>query len=156
MHTIVPKVMIEYTDNLDAMTREIASPRKAGPQPGRKEFWDNKIRGAGPPPIRTVNGWLVLYHAMDEKNDPSVGYKLGAMLLDLNDPTKIIARSVGPILEPDEWYENDWKPGVVYSCGATVKDGTLYIYYGGGDKHVCVAHAPLDRLLEWLIKYGKV
>ncbi len=154
LHTIVPKVMVEYVDTLGAMTREISSPRKGGPQPGRKDFWDNMIRGGGPPPIKTSAGWLVLYHAMDKK-EPAIGYKLGALLLDLHDPTKVIARSPSPILTPSEWYENDWKPGVVYACGATVKDDMLYVYYGGGDKHVCVAHTPLNALLEWLIKYGK-
>lgn len=154
IHTIVPKVMVEYVDSLDAMTKEISSPRKGGPQPGRENHWDNMVRGGGPPPIKTDRGWLVLYHAMD-KRQAHIGYKLGAMLLDLNDPQKVIARSPAPLLTPDEWYENDWKPGVVYACGATIKDGTLYVYYGGGDKHVAVAHTPVKELLEWLIKYGK-
>jgi predicted GH43/DUF377 family glycosyl hydrolase len=53
-------------------------------------------------------------------------------------------------------YENDGKPGVVYASGAVVKGDTLYIYYGGGDKHVCVAQASLPELLRWLIYYGKI
>ena len=65
---------------------------------------------------------------------------LGAMILDANDPTKILYRSRVPVLEPEEWYENTgWKSGVVYSCGAVVKDGELYVYYGGADSVVCVA-----------------
>lgn len=68
---------------------------------------------------------------MDVFRDPN-RYKLGVMLLDLNDPQKIIARSKEPILEPDESYENDgWKAGVSYCCGAVVRDGQLLIYYGG-------------------------
>ncbi len=153
LHSIVPNILIEYVDRLDATT-EIDSPRKHGPQPGRKDYWDNLIRSAGPPPIKTDKGWLVMYHAMDKK-EPHIGYKVGALLLDLNDPTKVVARSPSPILVPSEWYENDWKSGVVYACGAAVKDGILYVYYGGGDKHVCVAHTPLKELLEWLIRYGK-
>lgn len=155
LHTIVPTVMIEYIHSIDAMTKEISCPRKGGPQPGRKGHWDSKIRSAGPPPIKTPQGWLVLYHAMDDR-DPHIGYKMGAMLLDLQDPTKVIARSIAPILEPDKWYENDWKPGVVYACGAAVKDNILYVYYGGGDKHVCVAHAPIKDLVDWLMRYGKI
>jgi predicted GH43/DUF377 family glycosyl hydrolase len=83
-------------------------------------------------------------------------YKVGAMLLDLEDPTKIIAVSPKPILEPDRFYENDgFKAGVIYVTGAVVKDGTLLIYYGGADSYVCVAYAEIDQFLEDLIKNGK-
>jgi predicted GH43/DUF377 family glycosyl hydrolase len=74
----------------------IKSKRLTGPQPGRKNYWDNRIRGAGPPPIKTDLGWLLLYHANDVY-DPH-RYKLGAMLLDLKDPTKVLYRSSTPIL----------------------------------------------------------
>lgn len=115
------------------------------------DSWDTWIRSSGPPPVKTDKGWLVLYHAMD-KRFPTIGYKLGAMLLDLDNPEKIIAKAKSPILEPDMWYENDWKPGVVYSCGAVEKHGTLYIYYGGGDKHVCVATADLGKLVDKILE----
>jgi predicted GH43/DUF377 family glycosyl hydrolase len=121
----------------------------------RKNSWDTWIRSVGPPPVKTDKGWLVLYHAMD-KMEPNIGYKLGALLLDLDNPEKIIARSPVPILSPNKWYENDWKLGVVYACGALIKDGNLMVYYGGGDKHVCLAETPLDKLLDWLRRYGKV
>ncbi len=125
-----------------------------GPQPGRAEYWDTSMRGAGAPPIKTDRGWLLLYHAMD-KRDPN-RYKLGAMLLDLTDPTRILYRSPSPILEPEMPYENDGKPGVVYASGTAVIEGILYVYYGGGDKHVCVAETNLRALLDWLTTYGKV
>lgn len=112
--------------------------------------WDTWIRSAGPPPIKTKDGWLVLYHAMDEKEKHS-GYKLGAMLLDLKDPEKIISRLKFPVISPDKWYESDWKPRIVYACGAAIKNETLFIYYGGGDKHVCVATIPLEKLLKDMI-----
>ena len=115
--------------------------------------WDTWIRGAGPPPLKTKDGWLLLYHAMDVR-DPN-RYKLGAMLLDLNDPTKVLYRSRTPILEPDVYYENQgFKAGVVYSCGAVVKDGELYVYYGGADSVTCVAMANLDTFLDELKTYG--
>jgi predicted GH43/DUF377 family glycosyl hydrolase len=97
---------------------------------------------------------LLLYHAMD-KNDPNK-YKIGAMILDLNDPKKILYRAPKPILSPEMPYENDGKPGVVYASGAIVRDDKLYVYYGGGDKHVCVAETKLQPLLDWLMKNGKV
>ena len=112
------------------------------------------IRGAGPPPLKTKDGWLLLYHAMDLR-DPD-RYKLGAMLLDLDDPTKVLYRSQSPILEPDFDYENEgFKSGVVYSCGAVVNDGELYVYYGGADAVTCVAMANLDTFLNELKLYGK-
>ena len=108
--------------------------------------WHKRTRSASCPPIKTKDGWLVLYHAMD--SDGSDKYKLGAMLLDLNDPTRVIARSAHPILEPEEWYENDYKPGIIYASGAVVKDAKLFVYYGGGDKHIGVATLELDELLK--------
>lgn len=154
IHSIVPKVLIEYVDSLDAITKPISSPRPQGMQPGRKGFWDNWVRGAGAPPIKTKLGWLLLYHAID-KNDPN-RYKVGAMILDSNDPTKVLYRSPQPILEPDAHYENDGKPGVVYASGAVVIGDNLVVYYGGGDKHVCIAQTPMKTLLEWLARYGKI
>jgi predicted GH43/DUF377 family glycosyl hydrolase len=80
------------------------------------------------------------------------------MILDAKDPTKILYNSSQPILEPDEWYENDgYKSGVVYSCGAVVKparaggEEELFVYYGGADKVSCVATANLDIFLKELM-----
>lgn len=110
--------------------------------------WHKRTRSASCPPIKTKDGWLLLYHAMDKEGNNL--YKLGAMLLDLNDPRKVLYRAKSPILEPEEWYENDWKPGIIYANGAIVKDGELLVYYGGGDKHIAVAHIRLERLLDSL------
>lgn len=153
LHSLSPKVMIDYVDDLKhpAKNGYIKSKKPSGGRPGH---WDNWMRGTATPPIKTKNGWLVLYHAMDRR-DPDK-YKLGALLLDLKNPTKITHRSPSPILNPDMCYENDSKPGVVYATGAVVKDDDLYIYYGGGDRHVCLAHTPLQQLIEWLVDYGKI
>lgn len=148
LHSISPKVQIDYVDKLEDLESGKHIIRSHFKQDPDKKGWDSWVRGAGPPPMRTDKGWLVLYHAMD-KRDPNK-YKLGVLLLDINDPSKVISRSYDPILEPEMWYENDWKPGVVYSCGAVIKDETLYVYYGGGDKHICVATAPLSKVFEKL------
>lgn len=158
LHSIVPHVQVEYVDSLDTITTPIKSRRPQGVLPGRKNFWDNRIRGAGPPPLRTEKGWLLLYHAID-KDDPDkygIGYRIGAMLLDLNDPTKVLYRSPQPILNPEMHYENDGKPGVVYATGAAILKGNLMVYYGGGDRHVCIAQTPLKQLLDYLVEHGKV
>ncbi len=151
IHSISPKVQIEYVKNLEDLAtgkQKIKSVWVSNGGP--KQSWDTYLRGVGPAPVRTEEGWLVFYHATNKvKRD---GYALGAMLLDLENPEKIIARSSVPILLPDMWYENEWKPGIVYACGSVVKDNTIYVYYGGGDKYVCVATAPLEKFLKDLKK----
>jgi len=89
------------------------------------------------------------------KNDGD-RYKLGAMILDLKDPQKVIYRAQHPILEPSEWYENDWKPGIIYANGAVVRDGKLFVYYGGGDKHIGVASILLSDLIDSMKKNGAI
>lgn len=151
LHSISPKIEIAYVDSLDSfeasgtVIRSWVGARVDLPE---RETWDTWLRSPGPPPIKTEKGWLLLYHAI-EKHEPGK-YKLGAMLLELNDPTRIIAASPGPILHSENWYENDWKPGIIYACGAVVKSDDLMVYYGGGDKHVCIAHTPLNELLNWM------
>jgi 3-phosphoglycerate kinase len=68
----------------------------------------------------------------------------------VKDPKKVLYRSPHSILEPDEWYENDWKPGVVYVCGAVLNGNQVFVYYGGGDKHTCLATANLDELINFI------
>ena len=152
LHAISPSIMIDYFDSLDELTGNnfIHSVHQGS------KLWalrDKFIRGVGPAPIKTKYGWLIIYHKM-EKHD-SHRYKIWAMILDINDPTKILYNSNKPILEPDEWYENEgYKSGVIYSCGAVVKDGELFVYYGGADKVSCVATANLDKFLEELVHSG--
>ncbi len=157
LHGISPEILVEYVE--DVRTLEL-SPIKSRPPHdgahnyyGRKEHWDSMVRGAGAPPIKTSLGWLLLYHSMDHR-DPNK-YKLGAMILDIDNPQKILYRSPHPILSPEFHYENDSKPGVIYASGAVVHESDLFVYYGGGDKYVCVARTPLDELLKWLKKYGR-
>lgn len=86
-----------------------------------------------------------------DREDPNK-YKVGAMLLDHDDPTKILYRSNTPLLEPDAHYENDgFKAGVVYTCGAVIIDEKLFVYYGGADTVICAASVNLNELLEHLM-----
>lgn len=152
--SISPKISITYVDDLDEFdgSKYINSPWSQAPR--KKDRWDSWIRGAGPPPIKTKYGWLLLYHAMDH-HDPNK-YKLGAMILSLKNPTKILYRSKEPLLEPDEYYENEgFKAGVVYSCGAVVIDKDLFVFYGGADTVVCVATANLENFLQSLMQTKK-
>lgn len=154
LHSITPNILIDYFNDLKEFNGSKYIHSRSGSDPTRKNKWDNWVRGAGPPPMKTKLGWLLLYHAMD-KRDPN-RYKLGAMLLDLKDPTKILYRTVEPILEPDEIYENEgFKAGVVYACGAVIINETLFVYYGGADAVSCVATAPLEEFLKELRATGK-
>ena len=150
LHSINPEVQIDFVENLEDLGngKQRINSKFGGKTP--RKGWDTWVRGAGPPPIRTEAGWLVLYHATDKKYPHQ--YRLGAMLLDSDDPRKIIARSHSPVLTPDAWYENEWKPGVVYACGAVVKEDYLFVYYGGGDRHVCVATANLNEFVNDLLE----
>lgn len=149
LHNLVPTVSIEYRDDIESIESTKSFIESEFISHSIDDGWEGKMRGVGPPPIKTPYGWLVLYHAMDRYDMNR--YKLGAMLLDLEHPEKILSRSPQPILEPDTYYENEGKPNVVYACGAIIKDNTLYVYYGGGDRVVAVASAPLDAFIDTLM-----
>lgn len=148
------RVYITYVNKLDM--RETPGGKDAPDPhtlPDHVVAWHKRTRSAAAPPIKTKDGWLLLYHAMDKDGSR---YKLGAMLLDLKNPEKVLYRAQHPILEPDEWYENDWKPGIIYATGANVIDGKLFVYYGGGDKYIGVASVMLSSLIDSMKKSGSV
>jgi len=148
-YRIFPDIWIDFFDDLDFRDRKYLKGKPCIKI--RKNSWDSRKIGAGAPPIKTKYGWLLIYYGVDEAN--ALKYKIGAMLLDLKNPCKILARPNEPILEPDDWYENQGhKPGIVYPCGAVVKEGKLLIYYGGADSFVAVASADFDKFLEALRK----
>lgn len=110
----------------------------------RAGFWDSYRAGAGAPPIETEKGWLLFYHGIGEDKI----YRLGLMLLDKNDPRKIIYRSNKPIFEPEMDYEKyGFVPNVVFTCGAIEKDGSYFIYYGAGDQVIGLATVKKRKVL---------
>ena len=115
----------------------------------RAERWDGHKLGAGAVPIKTAEGWLLLYHGVYERCNGLV-YRCGAMLLDLDDPSKVIARSRGYILGPQEPYERIGDVGnVVFVTGNVVEpDGTVKLYYGAADTVMCLAFAKLTDLID--------
>ncbi len=147
LHSFAPKILVDYFEDLKELDgKKFIKSNNTRPIDFTRT-WDSWFRGVGPSPTKTKYGWLVIYHAMDHKNPDR--YRMGAMILDIKDPTKVLYRSKEPILEPEEWYENEgYKAGVIYSCGAVVKDGKLFVYYGGADKVTCVATADLDKFLN--------
>lgn len=109
--------------------------------------WDSGRIGGGAVPIKTEKGWLELYHGAD-KNDR---YCMGALLLDLNDPSKVIARSDQPILKPEASYEvGGFFGNVVFSCGALVEGDVLKMYYGVADTSMACCELSLGEVLNSL------
>jgi len=113
----------------------------------RKGWWDSEKVGAAAPPIKTREGWVMLYHGMSEDGV----YRVGAVLLDLKNPVKILARTIYPIFEPEAQYEREGQmPNVVFPCGNVLLGGELYVYYGGGDSVVGVATVKIKELVKIL------
>lgn len=113
----------------------------------RKNHFDSARLGAGAPPIKTKDGWLEIYHGATKENR----YCLGAMLLDLNDPSKVLARSEEPIMEPIAPYEQTGFFGnVVFSNGQIVDGDTVHIYYGASDEVICTADLSIEEILNSL------
>jgi len=116
----------------------------------RQGMWDSKKVGMAAPPIKTKKGWLILYHGVADNGV----YRVGAVLSDLKDITKIIARTDEPIFEPRYSFEKIGQvPNVVFPCGAVVINNKLFMYYGGADQFVGVATISLDKLLRFVESY---
>jgi len=113
----------------------------------RAGFWDADRIGTAAPPIETDRGWLLLYYGQKSTSaGPLV--RLGAALLDREDPSRVLARSNIPILSPRERYERIGDvPNVVFSCGAVLEDGVVTVYYGASDSVICRASAPLEEIV---------
>ena len=114
----------------------------------RADSWDSARIGAGAAPIKTDKGWLEIYHGADKKHK----YCLGALLLDLENPTKVIARSNAPILEPKEEYEmKGFFGNVVFTNGHLVNGDEIIMYYGASDEVICKATFSIAEILNTLL-----
>jgi beta-1,4-mannooligosaccharide/beta-1,4-mannosyl-N-acetylglucosamine phosphorylase len=114
--------------------------------------WEATKIGAGPTPIETPDGWLLIYHGVLTSCNGFV-YSMGAALLDLEEPWKVVARSRDYILSPQMIYEQVGDtPNVVFPCAALLDGptGRLTIYYGGADTVVCLAHGYLPEIIDFV------
>lgn len=138
-----PSIRISFSDDLRTWTepRLVAAP---------EHDWEGGKIGAAAPPVRTGRGWLLLYHGVDRASV----YRVGAMLLDLEDPARVIARTRRFIMEPEEYYERFGLviPNVIFPTGNVVKDGMLYIYYGCADTAIGLATVALEELVEHVLQ----
>jgi beta-1,2-mannobiose phosphorylase / 1,2-beta-oligomannan phosphorylase len=113
----------------------------------RPGMWDSARVGAGAAPIRTPEGWLEIYHGANGEHR----YCLGALLLDLESPWKVLARSGEPIMEPIADYERTGFFGnVVFTNGHVVDADTVTLYYGASDSVICGARLSLQEILRTL------
>lgn len=155
LHRISPNIQLDYFESFD----ELLSINSWTDYEHRIEtsvimkseyFWENQKIGGSVPPIKTDKGWLLLYHAVDDK----FVYRGSVALLDLENPSKVIARIPYPLLEPKEEYElyGDVN-NVVFPEGAYIHEGELFIYYGAADKYIALAKIGVNELLGELEKY---
>jgi beta-1,2-mannobiose phosphorylase / 1,2-beta-oligomannan phosphorylase len=109
--------------------------------------WDAARVGAGAAPIKTSEGWLEIYHGADFNHR----YCLGAVLLDLKDPSRVLARSDEPLFEPEAHYEKTGFFGnVVFTNGHLVQGDTITLYYGASDEVICGATLSIQKILDTL------
>ncbi len=155
LHRISPNIQLDYFDSFDELLSlnawsDYENKINTSTIMKSEYFWENQKIGASVPPIKTDQGWLLLYHAVDDK----FVYRGSVALLDLNNPSKVIARIPYPLLEPEEEYElyGDVN-NVVFPEGAYIFEGQLYIYYGAADKYIAVAKIAIDELLRELHNY---
>jgi predicted GH43/DUF377 family glycosyl hydrolase len=149
-HRLPPCIWIDFVSDLEFDDNHwLGGHQLMGP---RVNSWDNLKIGLNGPPEKTDDGWLLIYHGVSRED---MKYRMGAALLDLDNPMRVLARLHNPILEPLTNYENEgYRAGTVFSCGQVIKDGVLFIYYGGADKFEAVATTPLENILKAL-KKGK-
>jgi len=127
---------VAFSDSLTTWTTSVRCQR---PQ----LVWESLQLGNCGPPLETERGWLVLTHGVG----PMRTYRIGAILLDLDDPTRMIGRLRRPLLAPAADEQDGYVPNVVYSCGSLVHGDTLVLPYGIGDAQIGIAAVPVPDLL---------
>ena len=160
-HRIEPSIWISSSGQLDCPWPREDHRILMGPGAGMA--WDGFKIGGGSEPIKTEYGWLLIYHGVDQ----SFVYRLGVLLVKLDDPGQLLYRSPNPILEPEEFYEvggeGYYVPNVVFTCGAIPKvdkeilgeDDEILVYYGAADTVACVATAKVSDLIPEEIRQSE-
>jgi len=116
--------------------------------------WDGLKIGLGPPPLKTASGWLVLFHGVKATAAGAL-YRVGIALLDLSDPTRVLARTDEWVFGPEAHYERTGDvPGVVFPCGWVEHDDEVSLYYGAADTYVGLATARVDALIDFAFSHS--
>lgn len=137
-HRRPPDIWISYSDDLKHWGDHRVV-MKALPD----SDWENNKVGISGPPIKTPDGWFLIYHGVSQ----DMIYRQGAALLDIEDPTRVLARQAEPIMEPElDWERVGHVNNVVFSCGQVVINDTIHIYYGGADNAIGLATLKLSDI----------
>lgn len=146
-HTAFGDIYISYSPDMVFWGKH----RKVmGVTPFEVSAWQCLKVGAGPVPIRTAEGWLMFYHGVIRTCN-GYRYSMGAALLDLDDPSKVLFRTQPYLLAPAEIYELIGDvPDVVFPCAALTDGERIAIYYGAADTHVCVAYGRINEILDFI------
>ncbi|MDD5679632.1 MAG: pesticidal protein Cry7Aa [Candidatus Omnitrophica bacterium] len=156
VHRVLPGIQVIYFDDFKDLTddhwreyfRDLGSHILLEP----KYRFESRNIGGGCPPIETKDGWLLIYHGVEDSPQGRI-YHAAAALLDLDDPSKIIGRMKRPLFSPDEkWEKNGDVDNVVFPTGTVVKNNRLYIYYGAADKLIAAKSVDIMELLAELKK----
>jgi len=138
MHRPDPDIYLAFSDDLHNWTVHVCLMKP--------EFeWEVTKIGGGAQPIRTENGWLIIYHGVDK----DMWYRLGIALLDLEDPAKVVKRQPEWILQPEaDWELKGDVANVVFSCGAVLLGREIWVYYGAADTVIGLAKGDIDDFLD--------
>ncbi|MBU1005998.1 MAG: pesticidal protein Cry7Aa [Candidatus Omnitrophica bacterium] len=154
VHRILPGIQVIYFDDFKDLTDDYW--REYLKNLGNHVILDPKYRfesrniGGGCPPIETKEGWLLIYHGVEDSLQGKI-YHAAAALLDLDDPTKVIGRMKQPLFSPTEkWEKFGDVDNVVFPTGTVLKDNRLYIYYGAADKFIAAKSVDINELLKEL------
>jgi predicted GH43/DUF377 family glycosyl hydrolase len=152
LHRIYPDIQVVYFNDIKELTagfwKEYMFNIKKYTVLESKMHFEASYIGGGCPPVETKDGWLMIYHGVEDTKEGYV-YHAGAALLDLNDPTKEIGRLKYPLFSPEsDWEKHGVVNNVVFPTGTILKDGILYIYYGAADKRIGVASVNLNQLIN--------
>ena len=150
LHRRSPNIWVSYSKDLNHWDRH-----KVLAEIDTDSPWEDCKIGIAGPPIKTDQGYILIYHGVSESETTFnhrgayKQYALGIMLLDLDDPTKILYRQKAPILVPELSWEREegYVPNVVFSCGQIIKDNQLYVYYAGADKALGIATCQMDDVM---------
>jgi len=134
-----PSIWLTYGDSLTAWDPPVLVCKPQRP-------WESRKVGAATPPLRTDAGWLVLYHGVDDRDST---YRVGAMLLDADDPARVLARTPEPLMEPQAYYEKVGLiiPNVIFPTGNVIVGDTIHLYYGCCDTCIALATARVADVL---------
>ena len=125
---------------------------------GGKGWWQGTKIGAGPTPIETTEGWLLFYHGVSNTCNGFV-YSYGAVLLDLDEPDKVLYRCADYLLTPEKEYETTgFVPNVVFPCQNLydAPTGRIAIYYGAADTYTALAFCMVDEVIDYIKKHNEV